>query len=118
MEVVPNKTRVIFGTEAMNTGVSIDNLEYFLYREIPPILYMHMQTMGHIGHTLNAESGFNAFEMHLYFDSMVTMFICIKQGTSADERTTQLVSSFELLEFHVVPVEYYHSFLEYHFEVM
>ena len=46
------------------------------------------------------------------------MCIRIKQGSSADERITQLVTLFSVLEFLVVPVECYHSFLEHYFEVV
>ena len=58
------------------------------------------------------------FEIHLSFDTLVTMFIRIKQGESDKERSIQLVALFEVLEFLVIPDECYHSYLEHYFEVV
>ena len=65
---------------------------------MPPNLYVHIQTMGCVDHWLNTEPGTNIFKIHLYFNTLVTMFIHIKQGTSANEHATQLLALFEVLE--------------------
>ena len=73
-----------------------------------------MQTMCRVDRRLNAEPGTNVFKIHLPFDTLVTMFIHIKQETSANEHATQHVALFEVLE----PVECYYYFLEHYLEVM
>ena len=98
-EIILNKTRLVDGTGAMIAGVSSDNMKYCSYRGIPPNLYVLMQTMGCVGHRLNVVPGSNLSEIHLYFDTLVTMFICIKQGISNEEQSTQLIALYEVLEF-------------------
>ena len=117
-EVVLNKTRVVVGTEAMNAGVNSNNMKYYLYWGTPLNQYMLMQTLGYIDRGLNAEPGSNVFKIHLSFSTLITMFIRIKRGTSADKQATPLVVLFGVLEFLVVLVDYYHSFLEHYFEVV
>ena len=78
-ENVLNKTWVVVGTEAMNAGVSSDLMKYCLYWGNPPDLYVLMQTMGCVDRRLDAEPGTHVFGIHLSFDTLVTMFICIKQ---------------------------------------
>ena len=77
-----------------------------------------MQTMGRVDRRLDAVPGTNVFEIHLSFDTLVTMFIRIKQGESNKERSIQLVALFEVLEFLLIPDECYHSYLEHYLEVV
>ena len=117
-EIVLNKTQVVVGTDVMNAGVSSDYMKYCFYRGIPPNLYVLMQTMGCVDRCLDAEPGTHTFEIHLSFDTLVTMFIRIKQGESNKEQSIQRVALFEVLEFLVIPDECYHSYLEHYFEVV
>ena len=75
MEIVPSKTQVVIGTEAMSAGGSSDNMEYLLYRGTPPNLYVLMHTMRCVYYCLNAKPGPNVFKIHISFNTLVTMFI-------------------------------------------
>ena len=79
-EIVLNKTRVVVGTEAMHVGISSNYMKYYLYWGIPSNLHVLMQTMGHVDPCLDAVTGSHIFEILLSFDTLVTIFICIKQG--------------------------------------
>lgn len=58
------------------------------------------------------------FEIHLSLDTLITMFIHIKQCDSNKERSIQLTALYKVLEFLVIPNECYHSYFENYFDVV
>ena len=84
-EIVRNKTRVVVGIEAISAGLSSEYIKCCFYRGIPPNLYVLMQTMGPVDCRLDAEPGTHVPGIHLSVNTLVIMFILIKQGESNKE---------------------------------
>ena len=84
---------------------------------IPSNLYILMQTMGRVDSHLDSVPGSNTYEIHISFDSIISMFGRIMRTPNATERSKQLIAMYEVLRFLVTPEECYHSYIENYFEV-
>ena len=118
VEIVLPRVQIIVGTEAMNCGVSSDHLKHCKYVGIPPNLYILLQTMGRVDRRLNAIPGSNTFEIHISFDSVISMYLRVMRTASTPERNTQLIAMYEVLKFLVTPDICYHSFIERYSELI
>ena len=110
------KIQVLTGTSAVNAGISSDDLWYAKHKGFPASLYELVQEKGRVNRKMLAEPGAHTYEVHVSFDSYVSLYIRIHQNSDSTERKKQLVALHEVLDFLVTPTECYHSFIEKYFE--
>ena len=102
----------------MKYEVSSNHIRHCKFVGILPNLYVLTQTMGTVDCCLDAILGSNTFKIHIYFDSIVSMFIRVMKATTAKKCSTQLVTMFKVLRFLVTPDECYHLFIEHYLEIL
>ena len=72
--------------------------------------------MGRVDRQLTGEPGVNTYEVHLDFDSFVSIFLRIMQNKDKAERTRLMKEVLIVLRFLLVPTTCYHTFIENSFE--
>ncbi len=80
-------------------------------------MYAVLQNMGRVDRQNNAIPGVCTYEVHISFDSVISLYIQIMKGDDANERKQQLSQMMEVLQFLVTPGDCYHTLLENYFEV-
>jgi hypothetical protein len=109
--------QIMTGTSAVNVGISSNTLTTCMHKGLPPNLYDLVQALGRVDRKQTSEPGSNRYEIHISFDSVVSLYIRLMQNEDSTERQKQLVAMFEVLCFLVIPTDCYHSFIEAYFEV-
>ena len=109
--------QIMMGTSAVNVGISSNTLTTCMHKGLPPNLYNLVQALGRVDRKQTSEPGSNRYEIHISFDSVVSLYIRLMTNEDSTERQKQLVAMFEVLRFLVVPTDCYHSFIETYFEV-
>ena len=110
------KVQIVVGTKALQCGVSGNLIKHAFKKGFPGNLYELVQELGRVDRLRNAEPGTNTYEVHVSFDSYVSLFIRIMQNADATERSVQLSQLAEVIQFLIVPSKCYHSFIEDYFE--
>jgi len=95
---MPNQV-VLPATAAANAGISSNHCHHCYRNGPPPNLYDLVQEMGRTDRDRSLPPGWNRFELHVSWDSAVSMFVRIMQHKDGDERERQLVRFFQLMQF-------------------
>jgi len=111
-----DNTQILFGTSAVNAGVSSNDLTQCKHKGFPPSMYNLCQEMGSVNRLLLAIAGTNTYGIHISFDSAVLLYVRIMKNKSAIERNNLLVDMQEVLMGFITPDECYHSYIERYFE--
>ena len=82
----------------------------------PASLYELVQQLGRLDRKGTAIPGENTYEVHVDFNSYVSLYVRIMSCDSADERTIQLEQLHEVLRFPLLPQTCYHVAMENKFE--
>ena len=110
------KVQIVVGTKALQCGVSGNLIKHAFKKGFPGNLYELVQELGRVDRLRNAEPGTNTYEVHVSFDSYISLFIHIMQNTIAKERSIQLSQLAEVVEFLIIPSKCYHTVIEDYFE--
>lgn len=110
------KVQIVVGTKALQCGVSGNHIKHAFKKGFPASMYELVQELGRVDRRRNAEPGTNTYEIHISFDSYISIFVRIMKNTDADERKVQLRQLHEVLEFLLVPSTCYHTTIENYFE--
>ena len=95
---------------------SINDLDNALHEGLPPSLYELLQEMGRVNRKLTAKPGECHFEVHMSFNSCVSLYIRIMSNADKDERKHLLADMMLVLQLLMNTKECYHSALEVYFE--
>ena len=110
------KVQIVVGTKALQCGVSGNLIKHAFKKGFPGNLYELVQELGRVDRLRNAEPGTNTYEVHVSFESYISLFIRIMQNTDAKERSVQLSQLAEVVEFLIIPSKCYHTVIEDYFE--
>ena len=81
------KVQIVVGTKALQCGVSGSLIKHAFKKGFPGNFYELVQELGRVDRLCNAEPGTNTYEVHLSFDSYISLFIRIMQNADAKERS-------------------------------
>ena len=87
------------------------------HKGFPASLYDIMQELGRVDQKLSGEPGSNSYQIHVSFNSYVSLYILITGTKDKKERPKLLQALDEVIGFLVQPKQCYHSFIENYFEV-
>ena len=110
------KVQIVVGTKALQCGVSGNYIKHAFKKGFPANMYELVQELGRVDRQRNAEPGTNTYEIHVSFDSYISIFVRIMQNKDSSERQVQLRQLHEVLEFLLVPSTCYHTIIEHYFE--
>ena len=110
--------QVLTGTSAMECGINSIYLFFGKHKGFTMSLYELYQELGRVDRLLTCEPGSSSYELHVAFDSYISLFLRIMQHADAGERRLQMLSMHEVVKFLLVPRECYHSYIERYFEVV
>jgi len=65
---------------------------------------------------LNAKPGADSYEVHVSFDSFMSLYLRIMKGEDGNKIGRQLIALYEAVQFLLTPDTCYHSFIESYFE--
>ena len=109
------KIQIIVATKSAEAGINGKCLEFGKMNGLPSNFYELLQQLGRIGRS-SGQPGSNIFEVHLDFNSVVSIVVRIMKIDEAAERQIQMEQLLEVLKFLVLPTECYHSGMEKKFE--
>ena len=110
------KVQIVVGTKALQCGVSGNYIKHAFKKGFPTNMYELVQELGRVDRQRNAEPGTNTYEIHVSFNSYISIFVRIMQNDDGAERQVQLRQLHEVLEFLLVPTTCFHSTIEHYFE--
>ena len=110
------KVQIVVGTKALQCGVSGNYIKHAFKKGFPTNMYELVQELGRVDRQRNAEPGTNTYEIHVSFNSYISIFVRIMQNDDGAQRQVQLRQLHEVLEFLLVPTTCFHSTIEHYFE--
>ena len=91
-------------------------MKYGKKKGIPASAYAQVQEFGRVDRKMNATPGSNTYEIHLDFNSYVSIFIRAMKCNDAAERKKQLIAHHIVMAYTLCPNECYHTFTKNYFE--
>ncbi len=116
-ESCPNY-QIMVCTGAAEAGISSNSVYHAKQCGLPASFHALSQNLGRVNRQQTvAEPNIFSYEVHLSFDSVISLFVQAMRNDDAAERKQQLLDMKAVACLLVTPSECYHSALEKHFEV-
>ena len=112
---VPN-AKGVAATAAANCGVSCRDCHRGYRCGPPPHMHDHVQEFGRVDRNQNKPAGFNRYEVHSDFKSVLSMFVRALQQPDKQVRDKAVEDFYTTITFLFCPQECYHIMMERHFE--
>ena len=111
-EVVLPKIQIVVATKSAEAGINGKWLEFGKITGMPADFYELIQMLGRVGRVSGGAPGSSTFEVHIDFNSVVSVVIRIMQCDDASERKIQLSQLMKVVKFLLLPSECYHAGME------
>ena len=111
------KIQILTATSSANCGISSNDLNNAMHDGLPPSLYELLQEMGRVDRKMNSTPGTCSYEIHISFNSCLSLFKRIMTNKSGEERMHLLGEMNAVLKLLMNWKQCYHSTIETYFEV-
>eukprot|EP00984_Skeletonema_dohrnii_P009330 scaffold3571_cov78-Skeletonema_dohrnii-CCMP3373.AAC.2 len=110
--------QIMVCTGAAEAGISSDSVYHVKQTGLPASFHVISQNLGRVNRQqMVADPNTFTYEVHLSFDSLISLIVRTMRNDDTSERTKQLSEMKSVLKLLLTPSECYHSALERHFEV-
>ena len=106
----------IFTTTSVQAGINVIWLKYGKKKGIHVSPYELVQEFGWVHRRMNAAPGSNSYEIHLDFNSYISIFLRTMQCDNAAEQKKQLPAHYIVMGCKLVPTDCYYTSTENYFE--
>jgi len=110
------KIQILTAASSANCGISSNDLDNALHEGLPPSLYELLQEMGRVNRKLSAIPGECHHEVHISFNSCISLYIRIISNEDIAERKRNLAEMMLVLRLLMSSEECYDSAIENYFE--